>query len=102
MVVPIERNLFLREQANRMYGVLPYYLSKMIVELPCQIILPILFCLITYWAIELRNETAAFFQFTAAILMLAFVGNSIGILLGSMFGDPRMAIGVVPVLFASP
>eukprot|EP00826_Nyctotherus_ovalis_P039248 TRINITY_DN3756_c0_g1_i17.p2 TRINITY_DN3756_c0_g1~~TRINITY_DN3756_c0_g1_i17.p2 ORF type:complete len:327 (-),score=39.94 TRINITY_DN3756_c0_g1_i17:56-1036(-) len=98
LTFPIERNLFLREQANRMYGVLPYYLSKMLVELPCQVILPILFCLITYWAIELRNETGPFFQFTAAILILAFVGNSIGILLGSMFGDPRMAIGIVPVL----
>lgn len=101
-LVPLERNLFVREQSNRMYGVLPYYLAKMIVELPCHIIMPIIYCLITYWAIRLRNETESFFLFTAAVLMIAIVGNSIGLLLGSMFADFRIAIGVVPVQFPNP
>lgn len=29
-----ERPVFLREQANNMYGVLPYYLAKTLVEFP--------------------------------------------------------------------
>jgi ATP-binding cassette subfamily G (WHITE) protein 1 len=80
-----------------MYGVLPYYLTKMLVDLPTQVIMPILYSVITYWAIGLRNETDSFFLFAAGILMTALVGNSIGILLGSLFSDFRIAIGVVPV-----
>eukprot|EP00826_Nyctotherus_ovalis_P052897 TRINITY_DN678_c0_g1_i9.p1 TRINITY_DN678_c0_g1~~TRINITY_DN678_c0_g1_i9.p1 ORF type:complete len:654 (+),score=168.67 TRINITY_DN678_c0_g1_i9:414-2375(+) len=98
LTFPLERNLFVREQSNRMYGVLPYYLAKMIVELPCHIIMPIIYCLITYWAIRLRNETDSFFIFTCSVLMIAIVGNSIGLLLGSMFADFRIAIGVVPII----
>lgn len=99
-LVPSERKLFLREQSNRLYGVLPYYLSKMLVDLPIQILIPIIFSVMTYWAVELRNEAGAFFQFTAAILILALVGNSIGILLGSMFADFRTSVGIVPVLIS--
>lgn len=40
-----ERPLFLREQAGRMYNVLPYYLAKDTIELPLSIILPLLFSL---------------------------------------------------------
>jgi hypothetical protein len=40
-----ERPLFLREQAGRMYNVLPYYLAKDVIELPLSIILPLLFSL---------------------------------------------------------
>ncbi len=40
-----ERPLFLREQAGRMYNVLPYYLAKDVIELPLSVILPLLFSL---------------------------------------------------------
>lgn len=34
LVFQSERPVFLREQANKMYGVFPYYMSKMLIELP--------------------------------------------------------------------
>ena len=80
-----------------MYGVLPYYLTKMIVEFPFQLLIPAIYTLLTYWAIRQRNEAGPFFEFLGALLLMSFVGNSIGILLGSLFGDFREAVGVVPV-----
>jgi len=68
------------------------------VEIPFQLTMPILFSLIIYWAIKLRNEAASFFLFVSALLILVFFGNSLGILLGSMFSDIRAALGVIPVL----
>ncbi len=62
-VVPLERGLFLREQSNRMYGVLPYYLTKTFVELPFQLFMPLLFSLIIYWAIHFRNSGECYFLF---------------------------------------
>lgn len=95
-LVPSERNSFLREQSNRLYGVVPYYLSRMLVDLPIQILIPIIFSLMTYWAIELWNEAGAFFQFTAAILILSLVGNSIG----TLFADFQTSVGIVSVLIS--
>ncbi len=62
-VVPLERSLFLREYANRMYETLPYFLSKTCVELPYQLILPVFFAVITYWIIGLRNTAECFWIF---------------------------------------
>jgi len=93
----LERGLFLREQANRMYGVLPYYLTKSFVELPYQLVMPWLFSVIIYWAIGYRNTAEAYFIFLAALMILVFFGNSLGVLLSSMFSNVRAAFAVVPV-----
>ncbi len=62
-VVPLERALFLREYANRMYHTLPYYLSKTAVELPYQLCLPIFFSILVYWIVGLRNTAECFWIF---------------------------------------
>jgi ABC-type multidrug transport system permease subunit len=46
-----ERPVFLREQSNQMYGVVPYCITKMIVELPILIITPLLMTLVVYFAV---------------------------------------------------
>ena len=47
----VERPVFLREQANKMYNVLPYYLSKVLSEIPGFIIVPMIYTLITFWSV---------------------------------------------------
>ena len=85
-VVPLERGLFLREQANRMYGVLPYYLTKSFVEVPFQLAMPLLFSLIVFWAVGFRNTATMYFLFLAGLLLLVFFGNSLGVLMSSKIG----------------
>lgn len=89
-----------------MYGVLPYYLTKSFVELPYQLVMPFLFSLIIYWAINFRNDAESYFLFcivylfysiVAALLILVFFGNSLGTLVSSMFSNVRAAFAVVPV-----
>ena len=88
-----------------MYGVLPYYLTKSFVEIPYQLLMPWLFSVIIYWAISYRNETDAYFIFcrtylhlvVAALLLLVFFGNSLGVLLSSLFSNVRAAFAIVPV-----
>lgn len=46
-----ERPVFLREQANKMYGVAPYFFAKILAELPSFVIPPALFILITFFSI---------------------------------------------------
>lgn len=49
MVFQLERPVFLREQANKMYGVLPYFLAKNITDLPVLLLTPLLTALINYF-----------------------------------------------------
>lgn len=51
-----ERPVFLREQANKMYGVVPYFFAKILAELPAFIVPPALFILITFFSVGF-NET---------------------------------------------
>jgi hypothetical protein len=37
----MERPVFLREQANKMYGVFPYYFAKMLIEIPALFLGPL-------------------------------------------------------------
>lgn len=45
-----ERPVFLREMSSKTYKAFPYFLSKTVVDLPLQIITPILTSSITYFA----------------------------------------------------
>ena len=56
-----ERPVFLREQANKMYGVLPYFIAKILAELPVFIIVPLIFNAITYFSIGYNRIVEQFF-----------------------------------------
>merc|ERR1740138_808180 len=45
---PVERPVFLREYAAKQYGVIPYFVSKTIVELPIVFMTTIVMFLISY------------------------------------------------------
>lgn len=53
MVFQQERPVFLREQANKMYSVLPYFVAKNIMDIPILLITPLLTALINYFAFGL-------------------------------------------------
>ena len=56
-----ERPVFLREQANKMYNVLPYYCAKILSDVPSFVVVPIVFTAITYFSIGLTKDTVQFF-----------------------------------------
>ena len=51
--------MFIREKTSKMYGVVPYYISKLIIELPLLLGLPLLENVLTFFGIGYRKE--AFF-----------------------------------------
>ena len=62
-----ERPVFLREQANRMYGVLPYYAAKIIGDLPVFIVIPIEITLIVYYGVGFTMTWAQYFKFMLSL-----------------------------------
>ena len=51
----LERDVFMREQANKMYKPTVYVLAKNLVELPATLIAPMLTLLLAYWAVQYSN-----------------------------------------------
>lgn len=52
---PIEREIFLKEYDSGLYGIVPYYLSKLMIDLPLTALFPALFSAIVYYAVNLKN-----------------------------------------------
>lgn len=47
----LEREVFLREQANKMYSPLAYFIAKNMAETPAVIVAPMATLLIVYWGV---------------------------------------------------
>ena len=93
-----ERPVFLREQANKMYGVLPYFVAKILSDLPSFIWPPTIFALITFFGVGFTNEEGNFFIFWANIIMSTLAGTSMGYLISTSISDGTIALQMAPVL----
>ena len=90
--------MFLREQANKMYGVLPYYLAKIMSELPSFIVPPTLFTLITFFGIGFTRTADNFLIFWAMIISTVIAGVSFGYFISSTVKNPVAAMQLAPVI----
>jgi len=93
-----ERPVFLREQANQTYGVVPYYFSKLILEMPIIIITPLLLNSIVYFGIGFEDDAGNFFRFYLAMLCLVISATSFGYFLSSIFTKAEIAVQITPVI----
>ena len=75
--------MFLREQANKMYSVTSYYLARILIDIPIQTILPMLFTLLIYFKMGFTVTVFQFFHFYLSLLLLAFSCSGIGYVLST-------------------
>lgn len=92
-----ERDVMQRERASGMYGVLPYYLSKNLAELPMSLV-PIVFGAVTYFIINLRNTPEAFFTFILGIYLVTFTTESLAFTLAAVSPSVEVATGIAPLI----
>lgn len=71
LVFQRERPVFLREQANKMYSVGPYFSSKIIMDTPVLLIAPMFSTFIIYFAVGLETTFTQFIFFYVTLLMQA-------------------------------
>ena len=87
-----ERPVFLREQANKMYDVVPYYLSKILSELPSFIVPPIIGTVITFFSFGFTREDGNFFKFALNAICTALCAISYGYLISTGVTNPEAAM----------
>ncbi|KAI9176110.1 hypothetical protein H9P43_006475 [Blastocladiella emersonii ATCC 22665] len=92
-----ERPVFIREYSTGYYGPAAYYWSRTLVELPFQILFPLVFACITYWMILFSGSFVEFLVYTMFIVLLALVGSAFGMCMASTFEDIGISLAVAPV-----
>jgi ABC-type multidrug transport system permease subunit len=97
-VFPPERAVFLQEQTNGMYNAYLYYLSKVISEIPLNIVIPAVYTIVTYWSWGLVNTAVAFFNHLVTVLVLSYTANAFGLFMAALFANPQIAFTIAPLM----
>ncbi len=93
-----ERPVFLREQANKMYYVTPYYMSKVVMDLPFVIVTPLLSTIILYFGVGFERTAGQFFYFYLVLFLVVMNASSFGYLCSSIFSKAETATGLAPII----
>lgn len=91
-----ERPVFIREKASNMYGIMPYFLSKTLIEVPVILTTNTVALLLTYWSLALQGN---FFAILLAFFLIAFAATSTALMAASMVADAKQAMEAAPGLF---
>ena len=94
----VERPVFVREQANKMYSVTSYYNAKMVSEVPILCLSPLIYSVIIYFKMGLTIETNQFFYFYLINLMEAQCGASFGYFISSVIHTEETAVALCPII----
>ena len=89
----LERENFLREQANRLYSPYAYFAAKNMVETPICLIAPLVQLLIMYWGVGYTHFLLVYITM-AVVAQTAF---GIGLLISSMAPNVTVATSIAPV-----
>ena len=93
-----QRAAVLREQENGMYHTLPYFLAKVMCDVPLKVVAPSLFGSIAYWTVGFQPSAHKFALAIATLVLLAHAGTAIGLFLACLFPEIAVALAVAPLV----
>jgi ABC-type multidrug transport system ATPase subunit len=92
LAFPSERGILLREYKSKLYGIIPYYLSKNVIETPLGLIMTFIQTAIIYYLVNLRGGATSFFVFQCIFVALSWFSQSLGLCYGASFSDISTAL----------
>lgn len=99
-VYPSERAVFYREFDDGIYGVLPFFLSYTLIEIPFEAVTAMLFSVLYAVATGLGRSVGMFFMCSYCVLVIVNCGESIGIVFNTIFLHEGFAINVISVILS--
>ncbi|KAL3139516.1 hypothetical protein ABBQ38_003839 [Trebouxia sp. C0009 RCD-2024] len=92
---PQERTIVTRERSKRSYEVGPYFLAKLLAELPIGALFPGVFGTLVYPTTGLHRKWSRFARFMGITCLESFTASSMGLAVGSIAptGDAAQALG---------
>jgi len=98
----LERSVFLREQAAKLYSPYAYFLSKQWLDTLVQLIVPLVTVLVTYWAIGFNKATGAdfvtFLEVYIVQMLMGQVAIGVGLFLSAISSSEQAASAVSNVV----
>jgi len=91
---PQERPVFLREYAAHQYGVLPYFISKTLVEMPIILMSQIIAFAVTYFWMGLKGNVLLL---VGVSWLLGIASSSLALLVGCGVASAQKAIQLAPL-----
>ncbi|GAB4846341.1 ABC transporter G member 9 [Ancistrocladus abbreviatus] len=97
---PPERMMLTKERSSGMYRLSSYFMSRMVSDLPMELVLPTAYVIIVYWMAGLRPSAGSFFYNLFGILLSVLVSQGMGLALGALVMDQKSAtvLGTVIML----
>lgn len=92
-----ERGAVLREQDNGMYRTFPYFVARVMVDIPLKVLQPCIFGTISYWALGFQPSGEKYVICIIILVLLALAGNAIGLFIACVFQDLAVALMVAPL-----
>ena len=92
----LERPVILREVSSGYYDTFAYYLSKMTIEIPLQIIITFITCTIVYWLCLFQKTFKKYIIFVGIILLGSLCGLSIGTAIATASKNVNIALQFAP------
>ena len=86
--------MFIRENSSNLYSVETYYMSKLVLELPLLLTMPMLENILTFHGIGYSKE--AFWKFYLVYALTVQVGTGLGLLISACFSDMFAASQMTP------
>lgn len=94
---PLEMPVLLKENFNRWYSLKSYYLAISVADLPFQAIFCIIYVSIVYYFTSQPWELFRFSMFLGSCLMIAFVAQSVGLVVGAAM-NVQNGVFLAPVM----
>lgn len=95
---PQELMMLEKERSSGMYRLSSYFISRMVADLPMELVLPTIFLLITYFMAGLKATVINFFQTLFSLLLNVLVSQGLGLALGAVVLDQKSATTLASVI----
>ncbi|GMJ11463.1 ATP-binding cassette G9 [Hibiscus trionum] len=95
---PQERMMLQKERSSGMYRLSSYFMSRIVADLPMELILPTAFTAITYWMSGLKPTALNFLHSLSVLLYGVLVSQGVGLAIGSLVMDLKAATILCSVL----
>jgi ABC-type multidrug transport system permease subunit len=93
-----ERQVFVRERMNGLYGPVPYVLANSIVTMPYLFLCSVLFAILCYWSIGLNPGAEQFFRFLGILFLAVYTAESQSIVVAAVIPIFVAALAVASFL----
>lgn len=98
---PQERMMLEKERASGMYRLSSYFMSRVVGDLPMELVLPTVFVIITYWMAGLKATPGNFFRALFSLLYNVLVSQGLGLAIGALVMDQKSATILGSVIMLS-